>query len=313
MRVNSIANYGNFTANKNKTITKKLSSGEYVKITINQDGKDLVSYQVTPSKNNPAVGKLWRALLSIPVVLIVLANPLFSGEPNENEGTGESEGEGFKISMAQRIDEAKRQEEFNSLLETYNALLSAQENKEPPRAYVVKANIKYDNDEWYSGFDALKEAGGEAYEYFYRLSYALNGEDEYRGMNELIDLCENPDYGDCEVNPIILCAQMFAESEYGYNTIGENGNKIGLGQLRESDVDKINYIYDTNYNYDDRYNFRKNLEMMILLMRHCVENTGYYDEALAMYHTGNPNGLNTPEGKRYAKLVMSQLGNYVSA
>ena len=162
---------------------------------------------------------------------------------------------------------------------------------------------------WY---DQLKEAGGIAYDKFPKLCSVLNM-DEISTMSYLEYLCNDEKWGAQCTNPVLLCAQIYRESEYNDRTLGDDGLAFGLGQTHLEAVNQVNEEnlkrdFDYDYYYHANCYFPKvALEVTALYMRYCFEQTGNIADALTMYNAGN-NYKNA--GRVYVDSVLEKLDNY---
>lgn len=152
----------------------------------------------------------------------------------------------------------------------------------------------------------FEKTGGDAWDEFDVLCdvFGLNKKEMAK---KLIYLCEDEEWGKNYVDPILLCAQMYQESSYQANQVGDNGEAIGLGQIHKCAVDDVNRVFDTNYKYSDRSNPEKALEMMILYSRYCHVQAGSTNGMLAMYNAGHKDAIEHQYGKEYVKKVYSRI------
>lgn len=154
--------------------------------------------------------------------------------------------------------------------------------------------------------DSLAEVGGYAWDEFDILCKQFNLSD-LEMASKLTYMCESEYWGNGCITPVVLCAQMYLESSYIADEIGDGGAAVGLGQVHKCAVDDINRIFDTNYTYEDRSDPQKGLEMMILYDRICYKQTHDTGAMLAMYNAGHKDAINHEYGKNYVKNVYKQI------
>lgn len=154
--------------------------------------------------------------------------------------------------------------------------------------------------------DELKTLNGEAPKYYDKLCNALNM-NKNDTADYLTQLCQSEKCANGCIEPSLFYAQIFRESGFDPDVIGDNGAAIGLSQFHKCAVDEVNRQFDTNYTYQDRYDPIKSLEMMSLLLNYDYETTKSTYGMLAMYNQGHP-ALDEPDGIAYVQNVLAQIG-----
>lgn len=194
------------------------------------------------------------------------------------------------------IDDVAEDEEIIEIDENYKPYMEIMSEEE----YNEAINL----------LNRLEKCGGDAWDYYYRLCDNLKM-DRVEATAYLSNICNDENFGNGCVDPVILCALLMQESEYIVNRPGPQGGAQGMGQLHKCAVDEVNRIFKTNYAYEDRHDPFKTIEIVTLYLRHCFNRTGYQDAMLAMYNQGPKTAIKTDAGKAYVRAVYGRLNNYI--
>ncbi len=156
--------------------------------------------------------------------------------------------------------------------------------------------------------DRLEDAGGDAFNGFDNLCATL-GMDREETAEYIAYLCESEEWGNGCIDPVIFCAQLRQESGFNGGTVGDGGYAVGLGQLHEIAVGEVNRYWGTSYSGEDRWDPQKNLEITMLFLKECYQQTGDTEGMLGMYNQGTLDKARSADGQAYVRQVLSRLNN----